>query len=116
MKSRWTRPVTGERLKQFDNRKTCMVCRAPIVCIHRYGRIINKTAIDLMERSFFQKFEAKFARLKNNADNVASEIELIEAPKRGDDTREIRDALDGQQQKAMTIAIGFLALISDSEQ
>lgn len=42
-----------------------MKCRTPIVNIGRYGRIINKTAIDLMERAFFQKFEARMRNINS---------------------------------------------------
>ena len=75
---RWTRPIFGERLRQFDNRKTCMICRKPIVLVRRYGRIINKTAIDLMERVFYQRFSQNHARLDSEITQVAQEVKNIE--------------------------------------
>ena len=52
-----------------------MICRTPVVCVYRYGRIINKTAIDLVERSFYQSFERKFSELKTKLDDASASLE-----------------------------------------
>ena len=55
-----------------------MICRKPIVLVRRYGRVINKTAIDLMERVFFQQFSRNHARLDSEISRVAQELKDME--------------------------------------
>lgn len=60
----------GDTFLQFEQRKTCMQCRVPITSIRRYGRVINKTNLDLMERAFFQKCETKLQTLQQRLETI----------------------------------------------
>ena len=55
-----------------------MLCRKPIVLVRRYGRIINKTAIDLMERVFYEQFSRSQARLNSEIAQVAQQLKDTE--------------------------------------
>ena len=56
-----------------------MLCRQqPIVSVRRYGRIINKTAIDLTERVFYQRFSQNHARVDAEIAQLAWELKDIE--------------------------------------
>jgi len=70
--SRWLEIKLGDRSLQFDTRKTCLKCESVVVDIRRYGRIINKSAIDLMERNFFTKNEDRLEKLHKNFEKVVN--------------------------------------------
>ena len=55
--------------ERFQPVKSCPKCKEPILGLHRYGRIINKAAIDLLDRKFaksnqldLQRAEARLER------------------------------------------------------
>lgn len=73
--SRWSEIKVGDRSLQFDTRKTCLECESVIIDIHRYGRIINKSAIDLMERNFFLKNEDRLEKLHKSFEKVVNKEE-----------------------------------------
>ena len=111
---RWTRPVFGERLRMFDDRKLCIICRAPIVFVRRYGRIINKSAIDLMERVFFQHFESKFGKLKLRLDKTANELDTLGSSRTDRDNRNLIKNIQSVRDRINAIASEYLQMVDDS--
>eukprot|EP00210_Caulerpa_lentillifera_P007090 g6783.t1 len=109
---RWRKPKVGDRFQQFEGRKVCMKCRAPIVNIGRYGRIINKTAIDLMERAFFQRFGSRMSDLKARLDNL-SVIPVVNHSS-GSVKQDIA-VFQKQQADLVKLANAFLGLVNFSQ-
>eukprot|EP00210_Caulerpa_lentillifera_P007100 g6793.t1 len=66
----WTKPKLGEKFLNFEQRKVCPNCHAPIVNVRRYGRVINKTNLDLMERAFYQKCEERLSTLDKKVERA----------------------------------------------
>lgn len=61
-------------------RKTCPLCRTPIVRLFRYGRIINKTNVDLMEKAFHLVFEVRKNALNDQFENILREQKPRDQP------------------------------------
>ena len=111
---RWTKPVFGERMRVFDDRKLCIICRAPIVFVRRYGRIINKSAIDMMERVFYQHFETKFGHLKLRLDKTANELDTLQGSKNDKGDRNLVRNILSIRHQINAIAPEFLQLLDNS--
>lgn len=79
---RWVKPIGGDGMLQFHGRKTCPSCQEPIARVHRYGRIINKTAVDLMEMMFSQKSEKSYKKIKEGLETAENEAETLSSSHR----------------------------------
>ena len=77
-----TKPLNDE----LQSVKSCPECREPILGLQRYGRVINKRALDLLDRKFFisnrlelQQAEARLAEVYvADADKAAGNGDLTE--------------------------------------
>lgn len=93
-----------------------MMCRTAIVCLFRYGRIINKTAIDLMERSFFQIFEEKYRHYHEALNKLNTDVSRMGAQRTDLLPGEERKELAKIQKQCMEISSNFMNLVGESAQ
>lgn len=55
-------------------RRMCMKCRAPIVQLRRYGRVLNRAAIDCAERKYLQQSELALSSVQAALQDLVAAI------------------------------------------
>ncbi|GMH38367.1 hypothetical protein BSKO_06251 [Bryopsis sp. KO-2023] len=90
-KQKWLRPKPPPA--EIEKRKVCMQCGTPIGKIFRYGRCINKVALDQRELHFLKKCDRELAAVQERLDRESGDLETLSGSSQFKDFKKAKDNL-----------------------